>query len=78
MTDHVFRNCNIVVHLPIIYFKFQADEVGQYCSGACPGLDGAGTLTGFGPDNPEAVEHEGLVWDVTPVRWWSALWMQGF
>lgn len=39
MSDHVLRDDDIVVYLPVMHLELQTDEIGQYCCGACLCLD---------------------------------------
>lgn len=55
VSDHVFRYGDIIVLLPVVDLKLQADEVGQNRSGARLRLDRGLAFTGLNSCNREAL-----------------------
>ena len=56
MTHHILCYAHIIVDLPIVHLKDQADEVREDRGAACPGLDGRHSLACFWADDGEAEE----------------------
>ena len=53
MSYHLFCDRHVVVDLPVVYLKFEADEVREYCGRSSHGFDWYDTLAGLWTDNGE-------------------------
>ncbi len=51
MPHHLLRDRHIVVYLPVVYLKFEPDEIGQNGGAACLRFDWGCSLAGFGGDD---------------------------
>lgn len=60
MPHHIFRNCHIIVDLPIVHLELQSHKIWKYCRSAGHGFNGRCPLAKDGAHDRETGRGKGL------------------